>query len=154
MVLTDNLAVASCMLTAGVKCTIIGGEIDPSHYCTLPTTSLAELPGMLGAGLSQAVLTAAAISVKAGSIAVRARRPDQFRFKQEVLRLATDKILAIDHTKWTEPFDGRYSFDLTGGGIQFVVDSILKEPTYPAAKELAAACEKLNYSLHVAQVSE
>lgn len=119
-IFTNNLAIMLLMSHGPAACHIIGGEVDPSHYCTLP--SLNEALGTVPPDVSRAIVTAASIRVRDGILLIRARKPHQFALKQHLFFRKGSVILVADHTKWTAPFDGTYEFLVERRDIDVLTD--------------------------------
>jgi DeoR/GlpR family transcriptional regulator of sugar metabolism len=144
---TNNLAVLISALHFQMPCKLLGGPVDPSHLCTLPDFTPDVLKTFLPAGEFQTVVTAASVRVSGTGITIRARRPDQFTFKKSLLALARYKTIAIDHTKWTDPFDGQFEFEVPLAGVRIVVDKL--PPASTGGPGLAATCSNAGVELHV-----
>jgi hypothetical protein len=131
-----------------VRCTLLGGVVDTAHFCTLPDIGLTSISQMSQGQPYQAIITAAAISLSADRIAIRARKPDQFGFKQALLKAAFTKIVAVDHTKWLLPFDGQHEFPVLEPGVHLVIDEDLQGGPQ-GSLSINDVCQRLGYHLHV-----
>ena len=146
-ILTNNIPALLVLMLAGIDCSLIGGQLDPLHFCTLPGLENAVFADSMGTEEWTAIVTAASLKFSDTGISVLARRPDQFAFKGLLLETAAKKIVLIDHTKWHLPFDGQYSFELTGTKIDFVVDRLLQDSTEDS--DFADAIHRCGYCLHI-----
>lgn len=147
-VITNNLAISLYLASCKNNCMLLGGDIDPYHFCTLPKGPQIDLPLNVS---WQGILTAAAVSITDTGIGIRGRKPDQFSYKQALLKSATTKVVAIDHTKWTLPFDGQNEFHVFESNIHIVVDT-LPEIVEGSEVNIRDLCRKFGYNLHVAAI--
>lgn len=140
---TNNLAIALLALSKRIPCTLVGGEIDPAHMCTLPTRADAEFSAQQDRH-STAVMSAAGIRVERDQLYIRARKDSQFDFKSEIAMRSNHLILALDSTKWRHEFDGEFEFPIEATKVTVVVDSLRDSDIF------AGVSRAQGYTFHVA----
>jgi len=148
-IITNNLAASLCLASVNISCSIIGGEVDPLHFCTLPSPQVDEFLRQQYAKSFTSIITAAAIVISDNGIDIRARKSAQFDYKRALLGSASTKVIAVDHTKWMLPFDGEHMFHVAATDIHLVVDKIPEFELLPPNR-IRELCDRMGYQLHVA----